>query len=54
MIHLCYAFYSFRFRTPQKTSSFRFVLLDAAYLPFEEVRFVVSQASHNIITNDAR
>jgi len=54
MIHIYYAYCSFRFRPPQKTSSFRFVLLDITYLLLKEVRFVVSQASHNFITNDAR
>jgi len=54
MIHLHYAYRLFRFRSPQMTSSFRFILTDSTYLPFEEERFDVLRASHPTITYDAR
>ena len=54
MIHLHYAYHLFRFRSPQMTSSFRFVLTDSTYLPFEEERFVVLRAPHPTVTSYAR
>ena len=65
MIHLRYTYHSFlanppeRFTNsvcsfpPQKTSSFRFFLTDAAYFTYCERSFVVLRASHPIVANDA-